>query len=133
MNKPKIQYLQFVMPLSIAHDPSVFFISEHLDNPKLLVYSSFIKYLNEFNIKDKKGLLKELDSFQNIFLDNLTGEWKVVEESKENFKVTHDQLLKLNQEKKPETWVEKGYSKLQSRLQSLQGLMNAKSSPNRRK
>lgn len=83
-DKPNIQYIQFVMPLSLQKQPTVFFITEHLDKPKTMIYSSFVKYLlRHFNINDRSGIIKELDSFQNIFLDNITGEFQIIKDEKE--------------------------------------------------
>lgn len=133
--KPNIQYIQFVMPLSLAKDPLIYFITEHLDTPKMMVYSSFIKYLlREFNINDRKGIIEQLDSFKNIFLDNITGEFKVIEIDKEEFKkVTHAQLLKLNQNKQPESLVDKGLQKLYSQVNSFRNKFNVRTNYNRRK
>lgn len=109
-----IQYIQFVMPLSVQPDPLILYVTEHFETPQMMVYSSFIKYLlKEFKINKRKEIIKELDSYRNIFLDNLTGEFQIIEPDKEELKkVTHGQLLKLNQHKPPETFVEKGLNRL---------------------
>lgn len=134
--KPSIQYIQFVMPLSVQKNPLIYYVTEHLETPKIMVYSSFIKYLlREFNINDRKGIIQELDSFRNIFLDNLTGEYQIIEPDKEELKkVTHDQLLKLNQRKPPETFVEKGLNRLHVKVNEFRNSLglNARNNSNRR-
>jgi len=132
MNKPSIQYIQFVMPLSVAKEPIVYYITEHFDTPKMMTYSSFVKYLlREFTINDRKGIIYQLDSFQNIFLDNLTGEFQVIQHDKEEMKkVTHTELLKLNQNKIPETWVEKGLNRLHKKVDEFRNSLKQNVRPN---
>lgn len=115
--KPTIQYIQFQMPLSIAKNPLVYFITEHFESPQIMVYSDFVKYLlQNFNINDRKEIVKQLDSYQNVFLDNLTGEFQVIKDEVTNRKPSHNEMLKLNQEKKIENWVDKGLNMLKTKV-----------------
>ena len=132
--KQTIQYIQFMMPLSVAKSPLIFYITEHFETPQMMVYSSFVKYLlKEFNINDRKGIIKELDSYRNIFLDNLTGEFQIIQDEITTKKVTHKEMLKLNQEQKIESWVEKGLNRLHTQVNNFRSNFNVGTNSNRRK
>lgn len=67
------------------------------DRPMSLEYSKFLSFLfDNFKIKDKEKLLKDLNEHQIILLDNSTGEHYVRNLYENAFKSDYKTLLKIN-------------------------------------
>lgn len=96
--KNNFQYIDFFMKPSIS-EPIVYYITEHQEGQRKLgmTYNRFKEFLfGNFEIVDKEGIIKALDSHYVIHLNGITGEWEsktIYEGVKEpSFEV----LLKLN-------------------------------------
>lgn len=77
------------------------YLVEGLDSFTTLSYPKFIKFIdNNFFILDKGGFIKELNSFQTIYLDNSTGKFEVLNDLKKDkiFNANFDELIKIREE-----------------------------------
>lgn len=75
------------------------YVTEHQENdrPMSLEYSKFLNFLfNNFKIKNKELLLKNLNEHQIVFLDNETGEHQIKSLYEDAFKADYKTLIKLN-------------------------------------
>jgi hypothetical protein len=73
---------------------TVKFITNEDASYQVLNYYKFKDFLAQFKKTNLSDFNKSLDSFQTVFLDCTTGEWKV--EKSEIKEASFDQMLKLN-------------------------------------
>ena len=73
---------------------NVKFVTNEDSNYQVLNYHKFKNFISQFRILDTFDFNKNLDSFQTIFLDCITGKWNV--EKPEVKESSFDKMLKLN-------------------------------------